>query len=300
MGMKDQSTGFVEQPSVKSSVQSFYDQVGWQQMPDGFYQNATYEDLRPVAREYIHRCHLRILRHLKPRGRLFLDAGSGPIQYPEYLEYSRHYQRRVCVDISEVALHEARKRIGDHGFFVIADIANLPFSAGCFDGVVSLHTIHHLPDDEHIRAYQELYRMLTTGSSAVIVDGWRNPPLMRLFDPMIRLRQRQEKQKHRPGVDPISGEKQVPSSSQQENKPCGTFVRKYNASWLKLEVGRWMPVKIFCWRSISVQFLRALIHPRLGGKLILKIIYLLEEWLPHFWGEVGQYPLIVVSRKDGP
>jgi len=80
---------------IKQQVQAFYDQVGWQQVSEGTYQNATYEDLRPVAREYVHRCHLRVGRHLAPRGKLLLDAGSGPIQYPEYLTYSRGYQQRV-------------------------------------------------------------------------------------------------------------------------------------------------------------------------------------------------------------
>ena len=50
---------------VKQQVRQFYDQVGWQEVSEGTYQNAHYEDLRPVAREYIHRCHLRVKRHLK-------------------------------------------------------------------------------------------------------------------------------------------------------------------------------------------------------------------------------------------
>ncbi len=43
--------------------------------------------------------------------------------------------------------------------------------------MVSLHTIHHLPPDEHVLAYQELYRTLAPGSRGVIVNGWDNPPL---------------------------------------------------------------------------------------------------------------------------
>src|SRR5512136_1277224 len=132
---------------IKQQVREFYNQVGWQEQSDGFYQNASYEDLRPVSQEYIHKCHLRVLRHLKPNGRFLLDAGSGPIQYPEYLEYSLGYQYRVCVDISMVALQEARKRIGDHGLYVLADVANLPFIPDAFDGIISLHTIHHLPKE---------------------------------------------------------------------------------------------------------------------------------------------------------
>src|SRR5512139_3622721 len=127
---------------IKKQVREFYDRVGWQEQSDGFYQNASYEDLRPVSHEYIHRCHLRVLRHLNPTGRFLLDAGSGPIQYPEYLEYSKAYQFRVCADISIVALQEARKRIGSHGLFVVCDVANLPFRLDCFDGEISLHTLH--------------------------------------------------------------------------------------------------------------------------------------------------------------
>ncbi len=89
---------------IKQQVRDFYNQVGWKEVGEGVYQNARYEDLRPVSREYIHRCHLRVLRHLKPRGRFLLDAGSGPIQYPEYLEYSRGYQRRICARVAPSVL----------------------------------------------------------------------------------------------------------------------------------------------------------------------------------------------------
>jgi len=86
--------------NIKQNVREFYDQVGWQQVSEGVYQNARYEDLRPVSREYIHQCHLRVNRYLQSDGKYLLDAGSGPIQYPEYLTYSDGYQYRVCADIS--------------------------------------------------------------------------------------------------------------------------------------------------------------------------------------------------------
>ncbi len=34
---------------VKQQVRQFYDQVGWQEVSEGTYQNAHYEDLRPVS-----------------------------------------------------------------------------------------------------------------------------------------------------------------------------------------------------------------------------------------------------------
>jgi hypothetical protein len=33
---------------IKRRVREFYDQVGWQEVGEGIYQNARYEDLRPV------------------------------------------------------------------------------------------------------------------------------------------------------------------------------------------------------------------------------------------------------------
>ena len=171
---------------IKQQVKDFYDQVGWQEVSEGVYQNARYEDLRPVVSDYIHKCHLRVSRYLQPSGKLMLDAGSGPIQYPEYLTYSKDYDFRVCADISIQALREARKRVGAHGLFVVSDVANLPFKPEIFDGVVSLHTIHHLPVDEHLQAYQELHRVLKTGRSAVIVNGWGIALLPKILSTTIR------------------------------------------------------------------------------------------------------------------
>jgi SAM-dependent methyltransferase len=138
---------------VQQEVRQFYDAVGWQQVSDGVYQNAQYEDLRPVSREYIHKCHLRINRYLRHSGKYLLDAGSGPIQYPEYLSYSEGYKYRICLDISIVALKEARDRIKNQGLFVVGDIAQLPFKNGSIDDVVSLHTIHHLPPEDYKPAF---------------------------------------------------------------------------------------------------------------------------------------------------
>ena len=66
---------------TKQKVREFYDEIGWQKESDGLYQNAHYEDLRPVSRDYIHKTRLRVNDHLIPEGNLLLDAGSGPVQY---------------------------------------------------------------------------------------------------------------------------------------------------------------------------------------------------------------------------
>jgi SAM-dependent methyltransferase len=265
-------------------------------MADGVYQNARYEDLRPVSSEYIHRCHLRVNRHLKKGGRFLLDAGSGPIQYPEYLTYSETYQKRVCLDISIVALQEARKRIGDHGLFVVADVANLPFKSGVFDGIVSLHTLHHLPLEDQSRAYDDLYHVLAPGSSMVLVNGWTDSPLMRRTAGLVNLAERVKgrllRRPQRPSPE-IMLEKKV------EKKPVestGTFIQKQNAAWLRSQLDGKMKYEIRVWRSVNMRFLRALIHTRLAGRAWLRLLFWLEERYPNYFGEKGQYPLIIVYK----
>ncbi len=279
---------------VKAQVRQFYDQVGWQQVSAGQYQNARYEDLRPVAHEYIHRCHLRVNRYLRHDGDFLLDAGSGPIQYPEYLTYSQGYRYRVCLDISSVALVEARKRIGERGLFVVADVANLPFKTGVFDGIVSLHTLHHLPAAEQKKAYLDLYRTLKNGSSMVVVNGWTVSPLMDRWQPLVRLMERVGSWFARRRIR-LEGPPEDKPINEKTASPTGTFVQKQDAANLRQELSG-LNVEIRVWRSLSVRFMRAVMKDKLGGRVWLKLVYWLEERFPHYFGENGQYPLVVIRK----
>ncbi len=272
--------------NTKQQVREFYDQIGWSQVGDGLYQNARYEDLRPVSRDYIHKCHLRVNRHLVSSGDFLLDAGSGPVQWPEYLTYSENYRYRLCADISITALKEARTKLGDRGLYVVADIANLPFKADTFDGEVSMHAIHHLPLNEHKRAYLELKRVLKSERSAVVVNGWHNPLLMRLAEPFINLGRL------------LSGRglKRKKDWSEEDDQ-AGTFVEKLTPHWLEQELDDAVDYKIYPWRSLSPRFMRWFVRPRLGGKAFLRLIFWLEERFPRFFGKHGQYPLIVLNKS---
>ena len=270
---------------TKQKVQEFYDSIGWQQEQDGNFQNARYEDLRPVSAEYIQKTRLRINRYLSPSGKYLLDAGSGPVQYDDYITYSKGYQKRVCLDISIQALREARNRIGDHGMFVVGDLANLPFAPNSFDGVVSMHAIHHLPLEEHPRAYDELFRVLSPGHTGAIVNGWSDPLLSRIGEPVIGLLRKLAGRSAKKKKDWLN-----------ETDPEGTYVRKMTPSWLMKNIGNHIPVEVKPWRSMSTRYLRWFIHPRLGGKIILKMVYALEELFPGFYGHNGQYPVILLKK----
>jgi ubiquinone/menaquinone biosynthesis C-methylase UbiE len=275
---------------IKQQVRKFYDQVGWQVEADGLFQNAHYEDLRPVSAEYIHRCHGRVGRHLKSSGKFLLDAGSGPVQYEEYMDYLRGYQFRVCADISIVALMEARKKLGDKGLYVVSDIANLPFKTEVFDGVMSMHTIHHLPREDHRVAYQELYRVLSPDSTAVVVNGWTDSALTGWLERVVKTINR-TRRKLGKSAGTVKKDKRA-----DQVREKGTFVQKYNAAWLKSELSGVVPIEILVWRSASVRFLRTFIHQGLGGKQLLRWLFALEEKYPRFFGENGQYPLIVIKK----
>ncbi|MBE9524773.1 MAG: class I SAM-dependent methyltransferase, partial [Chloroflexi bacterium] len=209
---------------------------------------------------------------------------------------SEGYDFRVCADISIQALREARKRIGDHGFFVVSDIANLPFKPEVFDGVVSLHTIHHLPMDEHLNAYAELERVLAPASRAVVVNGWSDPLLARFLLRPMRWMNRLQGIGRRLLGRPAPQGKAQPAMPKKKKEVTGTFVRKSNAAWLKKEVGEHISLQIFVWRSVSVKHTRTFIHAGWGGKFWLRALYFFEEHFPHFFGEHGQYPLVVIAK----
>ena len=281
--------------NTKQKVREFYDQIGWSQVGDGLYQNARYEDLRPVSREYIHKCHMRVKRYLAPSGDILLDAGSGPVQWPEYLTYSEDYKYRLCADISITALKEARNRLGDKGLYVVADIANLPFKPEVFDGVVSMHAIHHLPVAEHKRAYSELYRVMKNARTGVVVNGWDSPKITQVMAVIVRPLRILKSLLTRgqlPGFIKKKGARSVALHT-------GTHIKKTDAEWLRNELAGVAPMEIYVWRSLSTRILRILVHQWLGGYYFLKLVYWLEEKYPKFFGENGQYPLIVINKPDG-
>lgn len=296
----------MSEQSVKKNVREFYDHVGWQMVDDMLYQNAQFEDLRPVSREYIHLCHLRVNRHLAPEGRYLLDAGSGPVQYPEYLTYSEGYHARVCMDISIVALKEARKRLEDHGLYVVGDIAHLPFMSGVFDGIVSLHTVHHVPMEDKLLAYDELYRTLNPGKKMVVVNGWTKSSLMArltgFMNFMKRLRGWWLRNTNKGKPKPAENGKSQPSTNEAAEEkpkaPAGTYVQKLTAEWLAQALEGRMDYEIFVWRSVSVAFLRSVIYPDWGGRFWLRVLFWFEDLFPRLLGRFGQYPLVVVKKPE--
>jgi SAM-dependent methyltransferase len=290
----------VAKTAIKQEVRQFYDSVGWQLVDDELYQNARYEDLRSVSRPYLQRCHARVGRYLPEEGEILLDAGSGPIQYPEYLEYSKGFRHRLCLDISIQALREARRRIGSHGLFVVGDIAHLPLRTDSFDGLVSLHTIHHLPPDEHEMAFREFLRVLRPGGKAVVVYSWgSHSQAMRWLRGPMRPARWALRRRRLAGAGGNDGDAYDAPEAVRPPE-FKTYTYKHDYRWVKRHLQDLPCFEVRVWRSVSTVFLRTFIHPAAFGRAILNAIYGLEEMLPHLLGRLGQYPMILFCKERRP
>jgi SAM-dependent methyltransferase len=282
----------------KQNLQSFYDELGWVKGLDGDFEDALiYEDLRPVSADYIQKCHRRVKQFLAPAGRYLLDAASGPVQYQEYLEYSENYHRRVCVDLSFRALAEARRKLGNRGLYILADITNLPFVDGAMDGFVSLHTIYHVPADEQRNALLELFRVLGSGRSGVVVYQHRNGPLNRWVMGPPRLFKKLKDRAKLLRSGPSATAKPSPPPGQSRPQPRKPYSHFHPRKWFTSQ--QWeFSLEFRVWRSVSVPAMRIWIWPMLCGHLILGTLYRLEELFPNFFARIGEYPTLVIRRAS--
>jgi SAM-dependent methyltransferase len=261
-------------PGIEEQVREFYENAGWQAdsaSPDAVYGDARlWEDLRPCAAEYVSACRRKVLAHLPASGDRILDAGSGPIQYPEYLEYSVGFEKRVCVDLSQRALDEARRKLGDRGEYVRASMLDLPFPDDHFDAAVSLHTVYHVESDKQEAVVRELLRVLRPGATAVVV--YANPDRL-----LGRLKA-------------LAGRKRNPDAAT-------IYFFAHPLSWWK-RFSDEAEVEIEPWRSLNANESRRLIPDNALGVRLFRAVLRFERAVPRLATRWGCYPLIVLKKRD--
>jgi SAM-dependent methyltransferase len=240
-------------------------------------------DPRSAVRDYQRRCNERIVGQLS-RGRFLLDVASGPIPHPEYLDHSRNYDVRVCVDFSIRALREARRQLGDRGLYLLGDITRLPLAADVIDAVISLHTIYHLPANEQAAAIDELERVVRPGGRVVVVYTWRSSLLMQVI---FRARSMAGKIRHlfRRPVPPGA----APSMA-------ALFFCPQDHGWFVREVASRRRVRLRVWSAVSAAFHDRFVPENRAGRAVLWAVARLEDWCPRFCGRFGQYPLFVLDK----
>jgi ubiquinone/menaquinone biosynthesis C-methylase UbiE len=283
---------FTTEHTERSSIdpKRYYDEIGWTHDAEGVYDDARrFEDLRPVTQPYIRRCHARVARHLR-EGRHLLDVASGPLQYPEYLAYGEAFERRLCMDISFRALQEARRRLGQRGFYVVADISALPVREGAVDAALSLHTIYHVRADRQLAAFKEIERVLRPGGSAAVVYSWGHRSLLNTvaLAPLYLWRRVAKVV----GRLLSTGSRSASAGTEQSGD---LYFHCYGPDWFLRQ--KWSSrVELHAWRSVSVPFTRTYVHAKTGGRRLLRVIAWFEERFPRVAGILGQYPLIVIRK----
>lgn len=270
----------------RRAVREFYEEVGWRRTDDdaGFEDARRFDDVRPETARYIRECHRRVAESLEREGTLFLDAASGPVQFPEYLEYSRGFRHRVCVDLSIRALRQARARLGDHGLYVLADVARLPFRSGTFRAGVSLSTLYHVPAEEQPGAFRELDRVAAPGGRIAVAYSWGKYSALMFVPDAVPSKLLGIVRGLRRSARPGGGEPPL-------------YFHPHSPLWFRREVAPYLDAEMRVWRSVSVPFLRWFVPRGAAGRLLLRAVFALECRFPRLLGWLGQYPLIIIRGR---
>lgn len=117
-------------------------------------------------REYEDRAEQIALKAFLPKsGQLFLELGAGAGRQTPLLSAFDHV---VLLDYSRTQLQQARARLGgsDRYTFVAADVYQLPFVPGVFDGAMMVRVMHHLVDAP--AALKEIRAVMAPGSTFIL------------------------------------------------------------------------------------------------------------------------------------
>jgi SAM-dependent methyltransferase/uncharacterized protein YbaR (Trm112 family) len=273
----------------KKVVQSFYDDFGWARSQDGLFNDtAEFTDTRSSAQDYQRYCNERIGREL-PGGRYLLDVASGAIPHPEYLEFSRHYDVRVCVDFSIRALREAKAKLGDAGLYLLGDITRLPLASDAIDSVISLHTVYHVPQNEQVTAINELVRVTKPGGRVVVVYVWSSSVAMTMA---FGLRGRLGHIRH--AFHP-KGSPEASAPKSEVTKPP-LYFSPNGYDWFAVNIAGQHAVKLKVWSAVSALFQTHFFTDSAWGRLTMTLVKCLENWFPRLAGRYGQYPMFVIDK----
>ncbi len=268
--------------NAEKKVAKFYTTIGWETQSGVTEDARRFEDLRECAREYVRKCRLRVLRHIPANGENMLDMASGPIQYEEYLEYSRNFKKRYCIDLSSKALDEAKKEIGDYGVFLCGSFFDIALGDNFFDCSISLHTIYHIDKDKQEEAVRKLIRVTKPGMPVIIVYSNPKTLISRCFIVPIRF---------------LKSIKSLFSGKAKKEDSPGIYSYRHPLTWWK-RFNDTAEIKILPWRSFASEHQKILIPNNRIGKKIFDVLFDMEERFPDFFVRHFQYPMVVLIKKS--
>jgi len=108
-----------------------------------------------------------------PAGSRVLEAGCGVGAQTVTLAANSPGAEVISIDISEVSLNEAERRVREAGFdhvvFQQADLFALPFEPDSFDHIFVCFVLEHLP--EPVVALEKLKGLLRPGGTITVIEG---------------------------------------------------------------------------------------------------------------------------------
>ena len=250
------------------NVFKFYSKEGWSHSKKDTRDAILFEDLRPVAKKYVSHCRYKINKFLPKNGKNILDFASGPIQYKEYLTYSRNFEKRHCVDFSDTAIKLAKSKIGKKGKFYCNDFLKIKFKKNFFDAIISLHTIYHISKKDQKKVIKKLISISKKNSPIIIV--YSNPNTFVKFLKNIFI------------------------DNKDRNKDKLYFYC-YDLNWWK-QFSKIAKVEFHPWRSFSAQHQKKIFPNNFIGKVLFDLLILFEKIFPKLFVRYFQYPIIILKK----
>ena len=266
---------------AENKVSKFYNTIGWETSEEITEDAERWEDLRECARKYVSKCRLRDLRHIPVEGEYILDMASGPIQYKEYLEYSRNYRKRYCVDLSQKALDDAKKKINDHGVFLCGSFLDIHFEENFFDCTISLHTVYHIDKDKQEEVVRKLIAVTKPGKPVIIIYSNPRTLIRCAASPLFFLKK----------VGNLFGK----AKNGKREEPALYFFAHPIQWWKRFHDVA--DIQIMPWRSFTSNHQKAFIPDNKFGKKMFDILFNMEEQFPDFFVKHFQYPMVILKKK---
>ncbi len=250
-------------------VSKFYNKSGWKIKNNITTDANLFEDLRENSENYIKHCRLRINKYIPKKGKDILDFASGPIQYKEYLSYSKNFKFRHCVDFSKDAIRLAKKKLKSSGKYYHKNFFKIKFKKNFFDCSISLHTIYHIHKNDQKKAIIKLLDITKINSPVIVV--YSNPDtLINKFKNIIRY---------------------------QSNKKQKIYFFCHSIDWWQ-QFEDIADVKLYPWRSFSSQHQKIIFPNNVLGRFMFRVIIYCEEKFSKFFINNFQYYLIVLKKKS--
>ena len=256
-------------------VSEFYNSVGWETKDEITEDARRFEDLRESVQDYVRKCRLRVLRHIPVSGENILDMASGPIQYKEYLQYSKHFNKRYCVDLSAQALEEAKKKIGSHGEYFPLSFFDINFDENYFDCSISIHTIYHIDKDNQEEAIRKLLFVTKKGAPIIIIYNNQNSLVSKASRFINKMRK---------------------IKNGEEQKEMELYFYCHPVQWWN-RFNDNADLLVVPWRSFASNVQKKIIPNNVIGKFILNKLFVLEDKFPKVFVNNFQYYMIILRKR---